>query len=1422
MRLSLLLALLTSAPLWAAPDIPTPTDRLKSTLSPADFEISRKLAGSLRSVLAAQVESPAARIRVDDITDNNVPFKQSATSLGDDPIVDFTVSGSAKDVASRLRAISGVRILGVAQAPNYGIISAIVPANALLAAARDRAVWGMSPVYAEPLSTRAQGSVANNAEYALYVERVRAFYPGADGSGVRVGVISDSCNQRDGIAGASTGLSESIASGDLPPIDRITVLNDEAGATDEGRGMMELIYDLAPGVNFTFASGALGEATFANNVTNLANGGCKIIVDDIRFYADPIYQPGIIGTAMNNFIESGGICFSSAGNSGKDAYEGQWRDTNFDLLHDFPGGEYAVTIKPGATLSLSLQWTEPIGDVKGNYAIELADATTGAPIVTSFPFDNIVTQRPWDYLELKNIANSDMNARLRIRFVSGLQTGVTFKVFEGKGDGDWSVAWGAGRSGTVGGHAGMEQNFAVAAAPYGTPNDPEGFSSYGPVVHYFDAGGNAYATPTTYTKPDFMSVDGCNTSFFGSPDTDGDDFPNFFGTSAAAPNAAGVAALIVDELRPGHETSQFDIGSWFNSTAVQRAFGAEAIQTGSGAIHALGAMLAAKGIPSGAVSLYPRTNGSLSGNFLYGFDTSTVRFRFAYSDPGTVNVEEESSVGDNDLSNFSMVYADLTGDVVLCDYTPESPTPFTTEENRTYTYRGNLDSPLLGSGAVTVSLAGPAQQSTALSFGAGTSVIGNGTITNRTDAKYFTVNTPNLWGKITATGRFNGSAGVMHAYLATSIDLANTTLTDSIPGSVTIDVRPQNQYSFRIGSRDYATGGTCQLTLNFAADPFQETPPYLFSLPSSVRIVRPNPFTGIAAITSTTAVGSSFDTLWVPHRDTPPARSQATSGDQTICAYYRDNHYRGTAAGPSSDLTLSTLWGSGVPVYHRLYAKTDGGGTAGVTATTTYTDTLNMPDITDEAEAYGHSFTMDRIGEITTVGENDYYLFHSPDITTGVMTISVTPAGNFDPGFTFYDGSGNVIAEVNAGGNGATETLLNTPALEDGVYMIRVGGGQEIVSPTNATQKGTYALNITCPTTRQPTLIPNVDVYDRICQPRPLGYSDEFPISFQRDDTYDILYIPGDQYLHLEFGPITEPTDTFSVAVYQNNFLKAFAPTGTDVFFEETLTPGVPALIRFFGLSDGDGKGIDAYFYNEQNMPITDLRPTGTVQSNRLTYTASASVSPLGDNDDFAMITPATGSGRVDVALTSAGTFDGAFVIYNQDGEEIHRRDGVGAGQVDNFSFDYGLNRVFYMKVVGSQRENVSANDASQTGSYSFRVEIPVVIPTATPSPTPTPTPTPTPFPLIDTDGDGFSDGAEVRFGSHPGDAADVPRIGDFDGDGVVTMRDALTLAVATNSGTVVYDWLLDLDQDGGIDFDDAEVLYQWTVKKVGIIPKGP
>ena len=105
-------------------------------------------------------------------------------------------------------------------------------------------------------------------------------------------------------------------------------------------------------------------------------------------------------------------------------------------------------------------------------------------------------------------------------------------------------------SGTIYGHANALGAIAVGASNYKTPTTLEPFSSGGTTPILFDILGNPLDPPDLRQfKPEIVAPDGANTTFFSAgSDPEFDGFPNFFGTSAAAPHAAGVAALMVQAL----------------------------------------------------------------------------------------------------------------------------------------------------------------------------------------------------------------------------------------------------------------------------------------------------------------------------------------------------------------------------------------------------------------------------------------------------------------------------------------------------------------------------------------------------------------------------------------------------------------------------------------------------------------------------------------------------------------------------------------------------------------------------------------------------------------------------------------------------------------------------------------------------------
>lgn len=98
---------------------------------------------------------------------------------------------------------------------------------------------------------------------------------------------------------------------------------------------------------------------------------------------------------------------------------------------------------------------------------------------------------------------------------------------------------------TYGHNSAAGANGVAAYSPF-RPFIPEDFSSPGPTTIYFDTDNNRLPVPEVRLKPDMAALDGANNTFFAfDTSRDADTFPNFFGTSAAAPHAASIAALVL-------------------------------------------------------------------------------------------------------------------------------------------------------------------------------------------------------------------------------------------------------------------------------------------------------------------------------------------------------------------------------------------------------------------------------------------------------------------------------------------------------------------------------------------------------------------------------------------------------------------------------------------------------------------------------------------------------------------------------------------------------------------------------------------------------------------------------------------------------------------------------------------------------------
>ena len=416
------------------------------------------------------------------------------------------------------------------------------------------------PVYA----VNAVGNVTSQDAPAMHTDILNA--GGATGSGITIGVLSDSFNTR---TVATTHYADDVTSGDLPA--GVSILADSpAPGTDEGRGMAQVAYDIAPGAQFAFHTANVSQADFAQGIIDLQNAGAQIIVDDVRYFAEPMFQDGILAQAVDTVVAGGAMYFSSAGNYAQSSYESAWRDSGQTLvngaftyeLHDFDPGagvDTTQTILVAGTatnpVNFIMQWDQPFASVSGtgstnDLALFFRNHTTGAIILVA-DADNIT----FDPLEFISIQTGGGTAQVDISIgkFSGDDPGLVKYVTIGGGFAmsEWNTA-----SGTSYGHSNANGAISVGAADwFNTPafgQNPtlgEYFTSRGDVPILFDTAGNRLDAPEYRSTVDFTAADGGNTTFFSSDvAADADAFANFYGTSAAAPNAAAIAALLMQRF----------------------------------------------------------------------------------------------------------------------------------------------------------------------------------------------------------------------------------------------------------------------------------------------------------------------------------------------------------------------------------------------------------------------------------------------------------------------------------------------------------------------------------------------------------------------------------------------------------------------------------------------------------------------------------------------------------------------------------------------------------------------------------------------------------------------------------------------------------------------------------------------------------
>jgi hypothetical protein len=489
-------------------------------------------------------------------------LKVHITAANGDPLV-FIHLADGVDAAKAMPSLKalGFRLQTVSSI-NPSMIEGFLPLSATRNVASTSVVRSM---HAVQRPARHVGSVPSEAVPFEKADLAQA--RGIDGTGIRLGALSDSF---DTCTACSTHAAQDVATGDLPVV---TVVQDFPDGTDEGRAMLQLAHKIAPGASLLFATADVGELSFAENIIALRElFHSDIVVDDVIYFDEPMYSDGLVAQAVDIVKKDGGAYFSSAGNNGLEAYEAVYEPISFakaqkmeaegktnlkleqipadirpDTLHNFRNIDGSASITQTFTTAgdniIAFQWDEPfnLGKVQTNYNIYVFDVNGNwmDPNSAAFPGfyttdDNLQTDEPFEFVELPPFAGE----------IHGGANVSDYQLVIGKvGDGParhikYVNVNGLGVSQREGapstwGHGAARGATSVAAVDWAVPNFPEDFSSPGPVTIYLDENGNRLREPEVRFKPELAAADGISTTFFGT----------FFGTSAAAPDAAAVGAL---------------------------------------------------------------------------------------------------------------------------------------------------------------------------------------------------------------------------------------------------------------------------------------------------------------------------------------------------------------------------------------------------------------------------------------------------------------------------------------------------------------------------------------------------------------------------------------------------------------------------------------------------------------------------------------------------------------------------------------------------------------------------------------------------------------------------------------------------------------------------------------------------------------
>lgn len=289
---------------------------------------------------------------------------------------------------------------------------------------------------------RRAGTVNTEGDAIVYADAVRQQF-GLDGTGVRVGVISDglkgvfakgcttACGAADGGPMATADLPSAVgvrnaggvltsasggiigrsfqANGDLEGLPPPTPACGFAGAGAEGTALLEIVHDLAPGARLSFVNGDT-DLAFSQAVNFLAASN-DVVLDDIGFFGEPYDGTSAVSrntaAALNNPEFPIRAYFTAVGNEADEHYYGLFEDSRIDgtTVNGIANGGHLhlfrrtadttdvlglgaqpynlISLPQNGEVAVFLTWDDAFGASGNNYDLYLVQQSTGRVVASS-------------------------------------------------------------------------------------------------------------------------------------------------------------------------------------------------------------------------------------------------------------------------------------------------------------------------------------------------------------------------------------------------------------------------------------------------------------------------------------------------------------------------------------------------------------------------------------------------------------------------------------------------------------------------------------------------------------------------------------------------------------------------------------------------------------------------------------------------------------------------------------------------------------------------------------------------------------------------------------------------------------------------------------------------------------------------------